>query len=581
MNFSKLNSVLFRHLLYAPKDIIPDDLGTVQLDAAEEYILDYTNNVIVFRIDGKKYYLKPSELHMSKNEYLERCFDKFFTDICHDEAVRESVKKSLSLKKNRKKIFKMGAKDRRSPLNYYLTMGDAAPLGLPNMKGVHAASLRKFIFYLYGEIDSYKSNCGLGKGRRQTFGAVRSLAVRRLCDELSVDIVPDTRYVSFCGNGKAYCGTLTEDAPGTNICNVPASERMERVTPTLLRALTDLNFIDVLIHDNDHRANNYHVISDADGKYVDVCSYDNDGPTVFMPTPATSVKTAVGYSPLVKRGKINRPHMSRELAENILNFDRRKLTAYRELLSRLQVSCLKRRMKTVQKAIAKTVGSNPLFLIDRDGWKSEHISEELSGKYGKTYLASLINDCYYPAGKHLFDTCELDAEDGDMSVFDNCDFDYGPIDAMIDDMPIALLNKMMSSRFAFMRYAILKKWIAALRRIVPIVKLKLTVSSHIPYMTDSGLICLCIRDLLYPYRLFIALIHESAHILLLTSDGYGELKKAGGMYDRIEYLAELLTLRILFRCRDVAREKVRCKIDLLVPSIESKVLQYKKFGFKN
>lgn len=576
MDFSAVNRIFLRRILYAPKDLEPEQSGTLSASAVD-HIIDYTNNIVVFQTDGGKLYLKPSRLHQSKRAFLDSCVRIFFSEIHSDDKLKAAVEQCLKSSSCRRKLFRMGAKNKRTPLNRYLTTGDVACLGLPAVDKAQAAGLRKFVFFMYGEINAYNENCGLKKGARQTFGAVRALAVYKLACELGISAVPKTRFVQFACRGREYVGTLIDEGSGINVGSIPPDRRKRRVTPSLLRTLSDLNFLDVLTCDNDRRADNYLTVTDEHGDFVDVCSCDNDGPTVFLPTPSTSVKTVVGYSPLIKNGRINRPHMSRALADSILAFDREKADGYKQFLSGLQLRCFKSRLKVLQKAILKTVKTDPTFLLDDDGWNADCISEELSGSYGKTYLVSFIEDCYRVSGVHPFDMSELPREcESYARLTGDCGYDLSAVEPVMAQLPFGALISMFESRSPFTRYSKLKEWMGELKKAVPSLKLKLTAADHCPYMTDGGLVCLSARELFRPERLLMAVAHESAHILLSASAGYAALKREKNSDDCIEYAADILTLGMLERCREIACDGTRTAIDLLLLPLGTEISVYKQ-----
>lgn len=374
-------------------------------DAKAEYVLNYTNNLIKLTKNGERYYFKEARERLGLRDYIDRSVINFFSEVCADDDLERQISQSLKHKKNLKKLIRMGEKDDvRSPLHRYLTEGDAQVLGLPPFSDGHQGIGRQFVFYIYGELNNYALNYGVRKGNRQTFLAVRAVAVKKLADILGIGhLVPETRYVKLCLGDRERYGTLEWEAAGFNVAGVPPEERKKHITPQFLRELTNLNVLDVLCHDDDHRANNFHTVANERGEYVGVVSYDNDGPNVFLPSVSIRFGNGLCSAFIGRHGLVARPHLDRRLAEAVLRLDRSAVGALAAYLTLSQRMCLWRRIRKMQKAILKTQRANAAFLLDE--WTEEQIQEELSGRFGKTYLQSFLSDCYYHGGAHPYDIC--------------------------------------------------------------------------------------------------------------------------------------------------------------------------------
>lgn len=576
MSLSTVNRILRNRILYAPQTLEPEQAGELCASSVS-HVIDYTNNIVVFTTDDGKLFLKPAEIRLSGREFIHRCIESFFSSICRDDFLKAEITKSMQSAKCRSKFTGMGTKNGHSALNRYLTTDDATCIGLPAVDKEHSPTLRKFVFYAYGELSAYVENSGTKKGALQTVGVARALAVYKLSRELGINAVPSTRFAEFTCGGRKYTGMLTNEGHGINVGNVPPAERRRRVTPKLMRALSDISFLDALTCDNDRRPDNYFTVTDGRGDYVDICSFDNDGPTVFLPAPFTSVKSVVGCSPLIKRGRINRPHMNKSLAERILAYGAENANGYRGLLSGLQLACFKSRLKKLQKAIKKTAKRNPAFLLDDDGWTEECIAEELSGKYGKTYLVSFVTDCYRIGGAHPFDMSEFACGSSSFEqLADGCGYELGFVQPLIGQLPLGALAAIINSRTAVGRYRELRKWMKALKTAVPSLKFKLMLADRTPYMTDGGIIGISMRDLFRAERLVMAVAHESAHMLLGLSSGYADLKREKNSYEFIEYLADIVTFGILSECRKYADDGTERAIGLLMQSLGTEIAAYKE-----
>lgn len=178
------------------------------------------------------------------------------------------------------------------------------------------------------------------------------------------------------------------------------------MTPTLLRDLNSLALLDALTGDTDHRPNNYFVRLDEQGNYEGVISYDNDAPTAFFPTSSLRKKTTLNMAPnLDKDGSLNLACLSKKVAEAFQSLSESELDPLRDYLTPICVHYLKKRLKSLQKAIKIAFKNNPHFLRDDDAWTMDDIRSDLKRSPGKTYLQSFTVDCYYDDGAHPYDRC--------------------------------------------------------------------------------------------------------------------------------------------------------------------------------
>ena len=385
----------------------PKQIGTAaplgDFDASHaEYILNYTNNVLKLRRGGEEFYFKEARLRAPLKEYLLSCIDDFF-DFYPNDSVKRRVAESLAKRRNVKRIYNMGYRlQEGSPFNRYVLTGDETVLGLPPFEGEEKELVRKLVFFLFGAVTNYDYNMGVKRGRRQTFLAVRALATQEIAGMLGLSaMVPRAVYGKLLLNGREKEGVLTEKAAGADVSVLPPAARQKGVTPALLKALTDLNFLDAVCGDNDHRVDNYFTLTDGD-KFTGGVSYDSDGPTAFG-LSGPNLKHSLRCSPLICRGKIARAHMDRGLAERLLAITREDLKKLSAYLTGLQLHFLWKRVKRLQRAVRRTAKANPAFLAEN--WTEEFIREDLSGKYGKTYLVSFLTDCDRSAGPSPLDIC--------------------------------------------------------------------------------------------------------------------------------------------------------------------------------
>ncbi|MBO5223662.1 MAG: hypothetical protein J6C23_04030 [Clostridia bacterium] len=394
------------YMLEKPKQIGYIDMTDRFVGAQTEYILNFTNNIIKITQNGETYYFREAKPHCSS---LKECVisgvKSFFSEVIVNPELEKKVLTELKSSANMRKIINIGSKEKHgSNFNKYLTSGDEKYIGFFTADSAdEKKTLRALAFYLYGEINSHNWNVRVKSGDLQTYTAIRTLGVTALADLLGIgEVVSGSKFVKICINGRIKYGVLENNAQGSAKTDVACEDRMKRITPAFLRSITNLNVLDFISCDTDHRVGNYHVVDEKD-EYVCVISYDNDSPPTFR-VPFLRVVNPMNYSKLItKNGLVNRVAIDKDLAKTVLDIDRKKLRVLDEFLSPIQVFLVLGRIKKLKKAILKTVNSRNVFLLEKDEWTKEHVSEDLCGRYGKTYLCSFVTDVYYKDGLHEFD----------------------------------------------------------------------------------------------------------------------------------------------------------------------------------
>ncbi len=400
---------MLRYWADTPKQLSFLDQTERFFNAETEHILNYTSNIIKITQNGTPYFFKEAKPRpTSLRACVYESIDCFFDDIVCNPSLKEKVLKSLQNRRCFQRLVNMGYKNVRGDrFHRYLVSSDEGCLGLPASSALEEkAQLRKLVFYLYGELQNWFYNRNVKAGDLQTFSAIRALSTQELAKLLGLgDLIPRCDFVKLKLNGKIRYGILSEHAAGDTLTACPFEQRAKSVTPQLLRSLTNLNLLDVLSRDNDHRVGNYHVVANDRGEYCSILSYDNDSPDTFGLSANVGSVNLIGCSGFLDRkGLINRAHLDQAAASALLRLEKAHLDTFKPFLSNLQIRFLWKRIGKVQKAIRKTLSfRNDLLLMPND-WNREHLKQDLSAIYGKTYLASLLSDCYYESGLHDFDT---------------------------------------------------------------------------------------------------------------------------------------------------------------------------------
>lgn len=413
--FSSIRHVVFelvQSFLLVPKQPDGNRVETVHCNKSDLenrfgiHHLTAQNPIRVIKPAG---YFRECRKHEKVDIYLQKAASEFFNEILPAMPNMTSVwggGKSdyqvivdlLGNKKTIERFLKMGSSDdMNSPLMRFHKKGEYCQLGLETIQGAYDDYLiHTFVWYMRSHVDAYKSSKFGVRNKWQTYYASRGIATYQFSRLLKLEgMIPETRYVNLeVENGRSRFGSFMDVAEGIHYDNYCKSDASHIITPALQRRLLMLNLLDCLTYEKDHRLNNYNVVIDKEGYATGVCAYDNDSPLVFFFSPSPSFTTYAGCSPIISNGKINRPYMDRDLAERILCISSKDIhQCLSPYCNSLQLWALCKRMKAVQSAIIKTVETRPDFLLEEGQWNSKTIQEELSGKYGKTYL-SLMNSIY-------------------------------------------------------------------------------------------------------------------------------------------------------------------------------------------
>lgn len=243
-----------------------------------------------------------------------------------------------------------------------------------------------FLWYMRSVAANYRILKITRSKSHSFFSATKSIASRIVAEELKLGhMITDVRWCNLeIDNDKTIFGLISEVAPGNRMkdCKVVAIGELQR-------ELMNLNILDLLCFQVDHGPNNYNVYVN-NGKYS-ICAFDNDNPYTFLPLPAISHFSMAETLLIDKNNMIMRPFFDKELAERIKNLDinilEKRLKPY---LNILQIKALICRIRKLKRAIDNTQCSKVDFLINYMDWNEDTIEEEVSGKYGDTYLTKAL-----------------------------------------------------------------------------------------------------------------------------------------------------------------------------------------------
>lgn len=381
------------NLLLTPRNSFDDQFNQRKIKCARSDVSIMTNtsnNIMKIRIGKELFFFRECKLHLEIHQYVSEEIQNYYTKL-HSELIEDRmyIESVLAKDRNFKKFVNMGITNDCTSGAYNFCMGNGGGhIGLYGMSSEMEERVKEFVQYIWGDLFVYKLNNGLKKGEYQTYNAIRSIATYRLAKLFGVqELIPETEYAwIYIDDQLPIFGTIMKEAPGVCMEKMDTEMRKSVCTPELQRALNNLNCLDVICLEKDHRPGNYNVILDK-GKAKGIVAFDNDSPNSFG-IGKISFETYGGCSPWIVSGNLNRPYMDRELANRILDVSERELyDTVGFLLNKYQYMSLKHRLNRVKKILS---GLRNERFLDKDQWNETTIAQELCGKYGTTYLMKFL-----------------------------------------------------------------------------------------------------------------------------------------------------------------------------------------------
>lgn len=377
----------------APKSFskYPSDARKIFCRKEEMALLKNTsNNVFVINKGEEKLYFRECKKHKEIHEYVKDEIDFYYSWICEDVfGDKEFIEKALSEESNFKKFVNMGMTNDKYSGAYNFCMGNGGEyIGIKCDTPEREKRLIDFVQFIWGDLFSYVLNSGIKKDCCQIYNAVRSIAAYRASEFFEEKLVPKTEFaVIETEDSVQLFGTVMEEAPGTCFENADFELRKSVCSPNLQKELIKLNLLDAICLEKDHRPGNYNVETE-DGKAVSVFAFDNDSPKSFG-IGGISFGTYIGCSPFFKNNSVNRPFVDKKFAKKIISADEKEICRNLEdVLNVFQRYSLECRIRKIKKILSDLPEEK--FISD-DQWNKETMEEELSGKYGETYLSKFLN----------------------------------------------------------------------------------------------------------------------------------------------------------------------------------------------
>ncbi len=378
------------------------------------------NTILIVKEKGQIFYFRECRKHTDFKTFIDELFDEFYViankgysndNFLQAVPFRTSYtnKEISSFKKELEKCKKERFYKRILDIDYYLKKEGFAlwqnkidlsndtldRLDLYKVSLINKALFAYFLSFINSAIISYKFHSFVGHEEYETFNASRSIASYIVAKALGLErLITPSYLVKLSIDGQVKIGVLCNKADG-----VRALDAEFEITPSLQKELNNLQLLDVICSQYDHFSNNYN-ITNGGTDYAGVCAFDNDMNKTFLPFPVISFKPYYNGSPYIKHGYINRPYMDKNTVESVFNINinhlKKELVPY---LTKLQLWSLEWRIRMIRKAISNSIKKNSLCLLGDSDWSTNTIEEELSGKYGQSYLVlykrrKIINRSY-------------------------------------------------------------------------------------------------------------------------------------------------------------------------------------------
>ena len=367
-------------LLFNKNMTLGGNLPTENISDSEMIPIITTSN-IVYKVKDGAWYFRECRPHLSQKNYVEEIVADFEDIVIHDNFKPEI---------NRRKFFQMGNMASKSSNVYsFFERGNASILGIRIPYGSKENVLRSFVNYAWSEVYAYQLNRGCRLNFPQVYNAVREICFYQMACLLNVDrLVPKTYFVALRNKEKLKIGTRMDGASGIPFLKIMNNPRTELFQPLLQRELLDLQLLDVLCFEKDHRPDNYNVIFDSNGKVYTISVFDNDSPLSFFVSSKVSFETYEGCSPFITRdGSINRPFLDADVCDALFNLTYENVhSVFSQYLSEVQIKCLYKRIRRMQFAIEKGIREGTCRLLSSNEWDNNTVEKELGGDYGLTYL---------------------------------------------------------------------------------------------------------------------------------------------------------------------------------------------------
>ena len=368
-----------------------------------------TTIITVFEKEADVRYFRECRRHSALKQYVLTAIDDYFDTVSafpQAAQLKKAVLEDLQAPKNYKQLIRIGGVFNRHLMQILCGVyADYASVGLPCFSKFDAQEeFISFIKYISGIVISQKTNAYLRNGAHENYSANKQLATYRLAGILGVEkLITPVQVCSFTDGDTQKVGTMMEKAPGYPPSELEPAARTNLDTASFFRDITNLEYLDALCYQLDHRLDNYYVVEDDTGRIAHVVAFDNDAARTFFVSGKLPKGTYAGCSGvLTKEGGVARPYMDEAFANALLSCRKADVFAHvGTLMSGWQRNCLWKRIKALQKAVKKTAANDSGFLVK--DWKNVDLQKMQDARYGCTYYSLYLTDTLMLDRKILFE----------------------------------------------------------------------------------------------------------------------------------------------------------------------------------
>ncbi len=231
-----------------------------------------------------------------------------------------------------------------------------------------------------GEIASYIDNNWVNPKQYESFGANRSLATKIFAERLGIpELIPQTTLCELHIDHIVLFGTIMEDVGSQNTNDLLFDNHII-YTKSFFREISNLEYLDALCFQLDHRKSNYRVKL-SEHYAVGVSAFDNDCARTFGVSCALPQRTYNGCSSVIDgrfaQTYISRPYADILLYKKLCNLTKQEI--YHSLapyLNKLQLFSLWKRILKLRQAMCVSAAQDAHFLVDFDAVSTISFNKE-------------------------------------------------------------------------------------------------------------------------------------------------------------------------------------------------------------
>lgn len=337
-------------------------------------LLTSSGNVLLCRFGNDTKYVRLIRSHTPMKEYINNSIDLFFDLNIDCRSIAKYRDKAHSDLLERNNYTKMKRIEQSVQLNVKRLASrefvDTSVFGFPSLYDEEFYPFASaFILFLRGEMTAYRDNSKLinKKNDLQTFSCNLQCATKSLSVLLGLgELIPNIEMRTMDINGKQYIVSVMDPSPGIEANKLDMDSR-HIFNSDFVKSISNLDYFDSICYQTDHKLRNYNIKNDDNGTLVGVSAFDNDAPFTFLPIFAFPTKVSLidRYTPVYKKGKINREFIDCSLADALCSISKTQLFGTLvNYLTYIQIYAVWFRIKKLKKCIVRYKIDNPYFFVD-------------------------------------------------------------------------------------------------------------------------------------------------------------------------------------------------------------------------